>query len=119
VQPEHRLTADGQVKVTRLLGADSLKQLVDEQRTHVESVLPSSPRRQTPEASRLVVFKVGKGLTLSHEPGVRNFVSSQARVAFIDREAGHNQFIRSKACQIKRNGGLERLLTSFEHTLAW
>ena len=41
MQPEHRLAADGQVQVARLLGADGLKQLVDEQRTHCPGIPPA------------------------------------------------------------------------------
>ncbi len=43
MKPQHRLTADGQMEVARLLGTDGLKQLVDEQRTHC----PEKPPRET------------------------------------------------------------------------
>ena len=54
VQPEHRLAAHGQVQVARLLGANRLQQLVDEQRAHCRlQTLPRRHRWRRSPASRI------------------------------------------------------------------
>ena len=68
VQPEHRLAADGQVQVARLLGADRLEQLVDQQRSHCRVNPPAETSMEPVRLGRVPVDP--GGLTLSCQPGV-------------------------------------------------
>ena len=77
MQPQHRLTADGQVQVARLLGADGLKQFVDEQRTHCPEK-PPRKRRWNPSCPPRAQRR--RGLTFSYKPGVHRFVMSRLEV---------------------------------------
>ena len=61
VEPEHRLAAHGQVQVARLLRADRLEQLVDQQRAHCPGH-PSAGTSMEPETIGPTETAVGRGL---------------------------------------------------------
>ena len=70
VKPQHRLAADGEVKIARLLGADRLQQFVDEQCTHaLQSLRPNADGPVMPSPRH-----PPGPLTFSQKPGVHRFV---------------------------------------------